>query len=143
MIDLIIGIEYFEKKCVIIKGLLQSDQLKQHMVTIGIYQSLSNSEMYQHGCLENIKKLYTSVVKWDNQQQYKYIIETAMVSTPERFTDNSTISTGISVTVRNPIARESLRLFTEFLNVKNKAAVCRVCADKSKRKSIRAGSMLW
>ena len=65
-----------------------------------------------------------------------------MVSTPERFTDNSTISTGISVTVRNPIARESLRLFTEFLNVKNKAAVCRVGADKSKRKSISAGIML-
>ena len=36
MIDLIIDIESFEPKCVIIKELLQSDLLKQHMVNIGI-----------------------------------------------------------------------------------------------------------
>ena len=37
VIDLIIDIESFENKCVIIKGLLQSDRLKQHMVAIGLY----------------------------------------------------------------------------------------------------------
>ena len=38
LIDLIIEIESFEQKCAIIKGLFQSDRLKQHMVTIVIYQ---------------------------------------------------------------------------------------------------------
>ena len=46
VIDLIIEVESCEKKCVIIKGSLYSDWLKQHMVTIGIYQSLSNSALY-------------------------------------------------------------------------------------------------
>ena len=35
-IDLILEIELFEQQCVILKLLLQSDRLKQHMVTIGI-----------------------------------------------------------------------------------------------------------
>ena len=51
VIDLIIEIKSLEQKCVILKGLLQSDQLKQYMVTIEIYQSLSNCEMYEHGFL--------------------------------------------------------------------------------------------
>ena len=51
VINLIIEIESFEKQCVIIKVLFQSDQLKQHMVTIGIYQSLSNCAMYDNRCL--------------------------------------------------------------------------------------------
>ena len=37
------------------------------MVTIGVDQSLSNSAMYGHRCLENIKKLYKSDVKCDDQ----------------------------------------------------------------------------
>ena len=59
------------------------------MVTIVIDQSLSNSAMYEHICQENIKKLHNSAGKYDYQQQYKYIIESAMVSTPEIFTGNS------------------------------------------------------
>ena len=39
------------------------------MVTIGFDQSLSNSAMYEHICLENIKKLYKSSGKFDDQQQ--------------------------------------------------------------------------
>ena len=34
VIDLILDIEYFEQQCGVIKWLLQSDRLKQHMVTI-------------------------------------------------------------------------------------------------------------
>ena len=71
MIDLVLDIESFEQYCVIIKGLLQSDWLKQQMVIIGIYQSLSNFAMYEHRCLENIKKLYTSAGKYDSQLQFK------------------------------------------------------------------------
>ena len=58
MIDLIIEIEWSEQQCVIIKELLRSERPKQHMVTIGVNQSLSNNAMYEHICMENIKKLY-------------------------------------------------------------------------------------
>ena len=44
-IDLIIDIESFKQKRVIIKGLLHSDRIKQHVATIGIYQLLSNCAM--------------------------------------------------------------------------------------------------
>ena len=66
VIDLILKIESFEQRCVIIKGLFQSVQLKQHIVTIGIYQLLSNSAIYERRCLGNIKKLYASVGKCDD-----------------------------------------------------------------------------
>ena len=38
VIDLILEIEYFEQKCVILKGSFQSYWIKQHIVTIGIDQ---------------------------------------------------------------------------------------------------------
>ena len=74
-IDLILEIESFEQHCVILKGLFQSDQLKQYMVTIGIDQSLSNCEIYKHRCLKNIKKIYTSSGKCDDQLQFKAIFK--------------------------------------------------------------------
>ena len=73
----------------IIRGLLQSKQLKQHMFNIWFYQSLSNSAIYEHRFLENIKNLYKSAGKCDDQQHYKAIIESETVSTPEGCTDNS------------------------------------------------------
>ena len=42
----IFNIDSFEQQRVIIKGLLQSKQLKRHMVTIGVDQSLSKSDLY-------------------------------------------------------------------------------------------------
>ena len=45
--------------------------------------------MYEHKCLENINESYKSAGKFDEQQQYKAILEAAMVSTPEFFTENS------------------------------------------------------
>ena len=65
-----------------------------------------------------------------------------MVSTPDRFISKSPISPKPSVTVINHNARKSLHIFTEVLNVKNKTAVDRVGAAKSKQKSIRAGNVL-
>ena len=53
-------IDSFEHKCVIIKWLLQSERLKENMVTIGVDKSLSNSSLYEHRCLENIKNSYQS-----------------------------------------------------------------------------------
>ena len=60
--------------------MLQSTQLKHHVQTIGIDRSLSNNTIYEHTCLENIKKLYKQAGKCENQQQFKDIIEADMVS---------------------------------------------------------------
>ena len=45
VIYFILDVESFEQHCVILKGLLQLDQIKQHMVTIGIDPLLSNCAM--------------------------------------------------------------------------------------------------
>ena len=92
---------------------------------------------------ENIKKIYKSAVKRDDQQQYKAIIEEAMVFTPEGFTCNSPIPPNQYIIVKNTTARKSLHQFLDTLEVKLNTDVLRLCADKSKRKSIRYGSMLW
>ena len=47
----------------------------------------------------------------------KNIINTS-ASTPEGFTDNSTMLTGPSMTVKNTIVRKSLRQFSEVLDAK-------------------------
>ena len=112
------------------------------MVIIGLDQSLSNSSLYEHGCLENIKKLYKSTVKYDDQQQYKAILEEEIVSTPEWFTDNIPMAPGPYVTIKNPSSSKSLRQFFEVLDTKQNTAVHRLGADKSKRKTIIPGSML-
>ena len=66
-----------------------------------------------------------------------------MVSTPEGFTYNSPMSSGPSVTEKQHNVRKSLRQFSETLDVKPNTDVCRLCADISKRKEIRAVIMLW
>ena len=74
MIDSVLLIDIFEQQCVLIKVMLQSLRLKHHVQTIGIDPSLSNNALYEHKCLENIKKLYKQSGKCDNQQQFKDII---------------------------------------------------------------------
>ena len=69
LIDDILNIDSFDNQCVIIKGLLQSEQPKQHMVIIGMDQSLSKSALYKHRCLEIIKILYKLAGKCDDKQQ--------------------------------------------------------------------------
>ena len=113
------------------------------MVTIGIDQLLSNSAIYKHKFMENIIKLYTYAGKWNDQEHYKAIIVLTLLSTPERFTDNNPISPGSSVTVQNTIARKSLHLFNEVLDVKKKTAIRQVGPAKSKRKLTRTISVLW
>ena len=76
------------------------------MVTIEIYLLLSNCAMYEYRHLENIKKLCTSSEKYDDQLQFKAIIEASMISTPDIFIDNSPMSPGPPMVVRNPSARK-------------------------------------
>ena len=92
--------------------MLQSLQLKDHAETIIIDQYLRNNALYEHKCLENIKKLYKQAGKCDDQQQFKDILEAAMVSTPEGFTNNSPISPMTSSPVKKPSAQKSLCMFT-------------------------------
>ena len=91
---------------------------------------------------ENIKKIYKSAVKRDDQQQYKAIIEEAMVFTPEGFTCNSPIPPNQYIIVKNTTARKSLHQFLDTLEVKPMTAVHRFCAAKSNPKGIRARNML-
>ena len=91
---------------------------KYHLHTIGIDQSLSNNAIYEQKCLQNIKNLYKQSGKCDDQKKFKDILEADMVSTPEGFTDEITISTMTSTPVKKPRAQKSLCLFTNILDVK-------------------------
>ena len=83
------------------------------MVTIGVEPLLISSDLYEHICLENIKKLQKSIGKCENQQQYKAILGAAMVSTPELLMDNSPMSLSTSTPVNN----QSDKIYSvKFLN---------------------------
>ena len=62
--------------------MFQSLWLKDHVHTISIDPSLSNNAIYEHKCIENIKKLYKQAGKCDGQKQLRDILEAAMVYTP-------------------------------------------------------------
>ena len=100
------------------------------MFTIGVDQPLSNRVLYEYRCLENTKKLYNSVSKCDDKQQYKAIIETNVVSTTEVITDNRHISLSTSISVKKPRTRKSLCQFSELLDGKLKTAVSKLGAAK-------------
>ena len=95
---------------------------------------------YISGNHEEVIKIFW---KYGDQQHYKAIIESEMVSNPEGFTDNSSMSSGPYTTVKKPSARKALRQFLEVLDVKHRTSARRLGYAKSKRKAIRAGSMLW
>ena len=61
--------------------------------------------------------------KCDEKNQFKDILEAAMVSTPEGFANNSTISPMTPTPVNKPSARISMCLFTSILDVKKKAYI--------------------
>ena len=118
VVDCVISIDTFEQQCVVLKGMLQSMRLKYHVQTIDIDPYLSNNAIYEHKCLENIKKWYKKAGKCEDQQKFKDILEAAMVSTTEVFTNNSPISPMTSTPVKKQSARKSLCLFTNILEVK-------------------------
>ena len=109
VIDSVLSIDKFEQQCVMLKYMLQSLRLKEHAHTIGIHPYLSNNAIYEHKCLENIKKLYKQSGKCDDQKQFKGIIE-------------------------KPCARKSLCMFTNILDVNKKNAYRQVGAAKYKPK---------
>ena len=112
--------------------MLQSPRLKDNVQTIGIHLYLSNNAIYEHKCIENIKRLYKQYGKCDYQQQFKDILEAAMISTPEVFTNNSPISPMNPTLVKKPSAQKSLCMFTNILDVDKK------CLPPSRSCSIKA-----
>ena len=60
VIDYVLSIDTFKQQCVVLKVMLKSPRLKDHIHTIGIHTSLSNNAIYEHECLENIKKIQTN-----------------------------------------------------------------------------------
>ena len=58
----IISIEQFEQQCVILKGALKPDQLKQNMVTTGFNRLLKNIALYEHRCSESIRNCINMLV---------------------------------------------------------------------------------
>ena len=69
--------------------MLQSSRLEDHMKTIGIDQSSFTRSSFEHTCMKNIKNIYHHAGKCDDQQNLKDILEAAILSTPEGFTENS------------------------------------------------------
>ena len=83
VIGSVLLVDTFKRKCVVLKGVLQSPRLKYHVKTFGIDQSFSNNALFEHKWLQNIKKLYKHDGKCEYQQKFKYILDAAMVLTPD------------------------------------------------------------
>ena len=100
------------------------------MKTIGIDQSSFTRSSFEHRCMNNIKKKYKHAGKCDDQQNLKNILEAAILSTTERFTENSPNVPMPSTPVKKPSARKSLCLFTNILNVQPKISKRCFVAEK-------------
>ena len=142
-IDSILSIDTFEQQCVVIKFMLQSSRHEDHIKTIGIDQSSFNMSTFEHRFINNIKNIYQHAGKCDDQQNIKDILEAALLSTPEGFKDNSPNVHTPSTPVKKPIARKSLCLFTNILDVKPKTAKHRFVGAKSRSKAMKVGNSLW
>ena len=82
-IDYIFSIDTSEQTYVLIKFMLQSERLEDHMKTIGIYQSLCNRSSFEKRFLNNIKNICQHAGKYDDQQNLKDILNATIVHTPE------------------------------------------------------------
>ena len=89
------------------------------------------------------QKLYKQAGKCDDQHQLKNIPEAAIVSTPEVFTNESTISPMASAPVKKPSDRKPLCIFTNILGMRKKTATRRVGYAESKHKVIKYGTTTW
>ena len=81
--------------------------------------------------------------KCDYHKNLKDILDAAMVSTTEGFTDESPSFPMKKITVKKPRARKSLCLFTNKIDVLKKTAKHRVGYTKSKHIAMKVGSSLW
>ena len=143
VIDTILSINTFEQQCVVIKCILQSSRLEDHMKTIGIDQSSFARSSFEHRCMNIIKNIYQHAGKCDDQQNLKDIIDYAILSTPEGVTDYSPNFHMTSKPVKKTSARKSLCLFTNIFSVKPTTAKRLFVAAKSRRKAMQLCNSLW
>ena len=108
------------------------------METIVIAKSLNNNALFEHKCLQNINKLYKYAGNCYDQQQFKDILDAAMVYSLQVLTDNIPISPMKPIPVKKPSTIKSLCILINILDVKNKTDTCRVRSAKSKRKAIKS-----
>ena len=113
------------------------------MKTIGIDQSSYTRYSFEHRCMNNIKKIYQHAGKCDDQQNLKDVLEAAILSSPEGFTENSPNMPMPPTPVKKPSASRSLCLFTKILAVKPTTAKRRFVAAKSRLKATKVGNSLW
>ena len=139
----ILSIDTFEQQFVVIKCVLQSSRLDDHMKTFGIDQSSFTRSSFEHRCMNNIKNVYQHAGKCDDQQNLKDIIDAAILSTPEGVTDNSPNVHMTSTPVKKPSSRKSLCLFTKKLDVQPKTAKRHFVAAKSRHKAMKVCNSLW
>ena len=143
VIDSIPYIDTFEQQCFVIKCMLQSSRLEDHMKTIGIDQSSFARSSFENRCMNNIKKIYQHAGKCDDQKNLKDIVDADILSTPQGVTDNSPNVHMTSTPVKTLSARKSLCLFKNILDVPPKAAKRRFVAAKYRRKSMKVCNSLW
>ena len=62
VVDYVLSINTFEQKCDVLKGMLQSPRPIYHVQTVVIDPSLRKNAIYEHKCLENIKKYTIKLV---------------------------------------------------------------------------------
>ena len=93
--------------------------------------------------MNNIKNIYQHAGKCDDKKNLKNILEAALLSTPEGFTDNSPNLHMKSSPVKTRSARKALCLFTNILDVQPKTAKHRFVAAKSRRKAMKVCISLW
>ena len=79
----------------------------------------------------------------DDQQNFKDIIYSAMVSTLEGVTYNRPNVPLTSTPVNKPSARKSMCLFTNIFNVKNRIANHCILDAKSKRRAMKVSTSQW
>ena len=70
----VLSIDTFEKKCVVLKVVLQSPRLKYHLQTIGIDQYLSNNAIYEHKFIESIKYYTNKLVSVTTRNNSKIFL---------------------------------------------------------------------
>ena len=113
------------------------------MITIVVDQFFKTVIFTKHKFLDDIKKLYKYAGKFDGEQQYKYIIESVMVSNPEVLINNITMTVEAPGINKKLTSIKLLHKCSGLFYVKQKNAVIRLGDANKNTKAIRKVNLLW
>ena len=123
--------------------MLQSLKLKYCVQTIGIDQSLSDNDLHEHKCLENIKKLYKKLVSVTTSNNPKILLRLLWFL----LLKDSPITVPYIPWHHDQSRKKDLEnhcVFSlNFLDVNKKTSTRQSGAAKSKRKAIKYGTTPW